>query len=825
VRALDLARTAALSLALLGVSGSLGAPEARADTPPSAASSSPGAPPAGAVVLPRLLADPGVTYPASALSEGLREEVTVVLTLEIDATGAVRKATVDAPHGHGFDEAAVAAAEKATFAPATRGGVPFAARIKFQTVFRPPSVPVAPAKPAPDKPVDKAPPGAPDKPVDKAPPGTPDKPPGQAASPPGTAGAGAAQAVVDVDVRGERQPREVTRRTLTKQEIAFLPGTNGDALRSLQSLPGVARPPPFGAGLVVRGSAPRDTTYFVDGTPVPLVYHFGGLSSVLPTEVLDKIDFSPGNYSAAFGRGMGGLVDVGIRDPKSDGLHAMAQLDLIDARLLAEGPILDTGWKFLIAGRRSWFDAWLGPVLQATNAPVTASARYYDYQVMLEKDPTPTSSLRLLFFGTDDAIDVLGSNPNAVRSPTGPGLDLHTAFWRLQARYENRLREGTQLRAVLAGGQDTNDISTGNTFFSVAEAPITGRVELSQKVRRGIVANVGVDVLFSPYDVHIRRPAPSIPGAPSGGPLEPPLETSQSGTRYLTGLYTEWEIQPWRGLRVVPGLRLDYSSATKSWDLSPRINLRQDLSRGFPRTTLKAGMGLFYQPPQSLETDPVFGQPNLRSNRSLHTDVGLEQQISRQINLSVDVFAKRLDQLVTPADGNTGEGVAFGTEWLLRYEPDDRFFGWIAYTLSRSDRVAQSTATPALINYDQTHVLTVLGSYDFGHGIRAGLRFRLVSGNPYTPVTQGAYDATTGNYQPVLASPPNGSRLPLFHQLDLRFDKTWTFKSWRLSTYLDVQNVYNQENVEAITYNYDYSKSAPVAGLPFLPSLGLRGEL
>ena len=276
---------------------------------------------------------------------------------------------------------------------------------------------------------------------------------------------------------------------------------------------------------------------------------------------------------------------------------------------------------------------------------------------------------------------------------------------------------------------------------------------------------------------------------------------------------------------MVPGLRLDYFSSTTSRDLSPRINLRQDLSRGFPRTTLTGEMRSFYQPPQALETDPVFGQQNLLSNRSLHTDLGLEQQISRQINLSVDVFFKQLDQLVTPKEGNVGRGLAYGAEWLLRYEPDERFFGWIAYTLSRSERAALPTDTPALINNDQTHVLTVLGSYDFGHGIRAGLRFRLVSGNPYTPVTQGAYDATTGNYQPVLASPRNGSRLPLFHQLDLRFDKTWTFKSWRLTTYLDVQNVYNQENVEAIMYNYDYSKSAPVAGLPFLPSLGLRGEL
>jgi hypothetical protein len=655
--------------------------------------------------------------------------------------------------------------------------------------------------------------------------------PGDKASGTGADGAGggaasdAGQAVVDVDVRGERQPREVTKRTLTMQEIAVIPGTNGDALRSLQTLPGVARPPPFGGQLIVRGSAPRDTNYFIDGTPVPIVYHFGGLTSVVPTEVLNKIDFYPGNYSAAYGRGMGGLVDVGIRDPRKDGLHGMAQLDLIDARLLAEGPIFNTGWKFMIAGRRSWFDAWLGPVLENAGAAVTVAPRYYDYQVMLENDLTPRSSLRFLFFGSDDAIQILNQSSGGSGNVFGGGLDLHTSFWRIQARYDNRLTDRTEIRAVLAGGQDSNAFDSGTSSATTTESPISGRAELSQKVTRGVVANVGIDVIVSPYDVHITRPAPRKPGVPPGGPLEPALSTDQSGSRFFAGSYTEWEIQPWRGLRVVPGLRVDYSGSTRTWDVSPRINARQDLTRGFPRTTLKGGIGLFYQPPQPLETDPVFGQTGLKSNRSLHTDFGVEQELSQQIDLSVDLFYKKLDDLVAGSVGNVGDGFAYGAEWLLRYKPDEHFFGWLSYTLSRSERRSLPVDPLAPVSFDQTHILTVLGSYEFGHGFRAGLRFRLVSGNLYTPVGEGAYDATVGSYNAVRGYPPNGARLPLFHQLDLRVDKKWQFKSWALTAYLDIQNVYNQQNPEGISSNYNYTQQAYVNGLPILPSLGLRGEL
>jgi hypothetical protein len=64
----------------------------------------------------------------------------------------------------------------------------------------------------------------------------------------------------------------------------------------------------------------------------------------------------------------------------------------------------------------------------------------------------------------------------------------------------------------------------------------------------------------------------------------------------------------------------------------------------------------------------------------------------------------------------------------------------------------------------------------------------------------------------------------MFHQLDLRVDKTWKYPGWQLSTYLDLQNAYNQGNVEGVSYNYNYTQQTRATGLPFLPSLGLRAD-
>jgi len=116
---------------------------------------------------------------------------------------------------------------------------------------------------------------------------------------------------LDLEVQGEKPPREPTKRVLAAEEISRIPGTNGDALRAIGNMPGVARPPGGDGMLIVRGSSPNDTQVFVDGTNIPMVYHFGGLSSVIPSEMLEKLDFYPGNFGPQYGRAMGGVVDHG----------------------------------------------------------------------------------------------------------------------------------------------------------------------------------------------------------------------------------------------------------------------------------------------------------------------------------------------------------------------------------------------------------------------------------------------------------------------------------------------------------------------------------
>ena len=829
-------------------------------------STAPASPPN--VTLPVVQKDEGAAYPKQALDEGFRSPAAVALKLTIDVAGAVTQAVVEEAVGHGFDEAAVAAALKLQFTPATRDGKPVAARIRFVYRFVPPPGVLAGrvVTLAGDRPIagatvivrdasgrarstTTAPDGAwripgaeagtyhvtvsasgmvtheADQPVQAGEEVTATDRLAPPTAAPAPAGAPATDQEEQVEVHGDKPPREVTKFTLDQREIARIPGTNGDALRSLQNLPGVARSPALSGLLIVRGSAPEDTQYFVDGTPVPLVYHFGGLSSVVPTEMLDRIDFYPGNFSTQYGRAMGGIVDVGLATPKSDGLHAMAQADLIDTRAIVQGPLFDTGWKFAIAGRRSWFNVWLAPVLSASNASVSVAPVYYDYQAVVERDLDKHSSLRFGLFGSDDRIDILLQSPSSSTPDLAGVIGSHTGFWRAQALYKNKISDTTELRVVGAFGEDYLEFNAGSIFFHLDDHPITSRVEVAQKLDKRLTLNVGLDFYYAPFSGAAQLPPPPKAGEPPSGPFasQPPVATTATGAVFEPAVYTEIEATPWTGGRIVPGLRLDYTDATKSWDFAPRVVVRQDVTSD-PRTTIKGGVGLFAQPPQAQETNSVFGMSGLTSNRATHYDIGVERVFTQHVEASLEGFYKQLDNLVEPGLGNTGSGVVYGAETLIRYKPDERFFGWIAYTLSRSLRRDAPGAPLRIFEYDETHVLTVLGSYRIGRGWELGMRYRLSSGYMYTPNAYGFYDENVGSYLPLSAYPADGSRLPLFHSLDVRVDKTWQFRWGKLSAYLDVLNIYNQGNVDGLTYDYNYTHMAYANDLPIIPSIGLRVE-
>lgn len=623
--------------------------------------------------------------------------------------------------------------------------------------------------------------------------------------------------------------REVTRRTIGKEQLTRIAGTRGDALRAVELMPGVARPP-LGAGvLIVRGSAPQDSITMFEGLPVPLLYHFGGLTSFINSRLLEQLDFYPGNFSSRFGRRRGGIVEVKVRDPNSEQWSAVLDANFIDASFLIEGPVLDN-LEMAFAARRSHVHVFLDELLPSS-VSVVAAPVYYDYQWITTYRPTKQDRLRLMLFGSSDRTQLLfDDSPDAL---TAGGFDYSTAFHRAHLSYHHKGQD-VDTDMDLSVGRINVALGAGQLGVEIKGTEIYGRAEARTRLSSAVHLSTGLDVYAIPGHMKYNGPAPEQssgnPGATPGSSAPPSskdqLSASSDFVVVQPALYAELEFDM-ADTRVVLGSRLDYDNATDSFSYDPRLVGLQRLSDSW---TFKVGLGAFGQPPDFPESNRDLGNPNLRQTQTLHTSAGIEFKPDDELSLSLDGFYKRLYDVVVgtplgdkPFFENGGEGRILGIELSAKVQASKRFFAYLSYTLSRSERSVRG-GPYEVFDFDQPHILTVSGNYRLGAGWEAGATWRLVSGNPRTPVIGGSSDLTSGPYVPVYGA-LNSQRDATFHRLDVRVQKQWEFDGWKLAAYLDLQNAYNSDNPQGQIYNHDYTESQSIQGLPILPSLGMRGEL
>jgi TonB family protein len=637
-------------------------------------------------------------------------------------------------------------------------------------------------------------------------------------------------------VRGERPRKEVAVRTISTDEVRTVPGTQGDVIKVLQNLPGVARSP-FGIGLlVVRGSDPNDTKVFLDGVPIPLVFHFGGITSVVSSDVIEGLDFYPGNFGSRFGRATGGVVEIRTRDAK-DAFHGLVQADVYDGRAQLEGPLL--GGTLVLSVRRSWVDAALRLVLPRispeANRELRIAPRYYDYQAKYTR-PLGAGTLSISAFGSDDKLEFV----RAVDQAGAPTFYLNTLFHRGSARW--RVASGAlQNDLVLYAGKDGFNILQGTNVGVLTDVWNVGVRETARwKLSDALTLETGLDLVERRFHYSLYRAKQDAPGAvgSSGAGQGTILDEKASGSWFSPGAWVEAEWQPAEPVRLVAGLRADFDSRLRSargW-LDPRATAFWTVR---PGTVLSAAAGLFGKPPEPGELTRLFGNPELVPSRAAQYSAGIRQELPWGASLEATGFYKSLWRLVTftnatrpdgslVRDSNEGRGEAIGAEFLLRKDLAKGLFGWIAYTWSRSLRLDDPTVGSYpdwhLFALDQTHNLTLVLSWRLPGEWILGSRVRLVSGNPYTPYVGHVLDADTGRYQCVPSNDVLSRRLSPFFQADARVDKRWVYESWMFSLYLDVQNVTNRTNAEFRAPTYDCGGQVVIPGLPILPSFGLRAE-
>ena len=647
-------------------------------------------------------------------------------------------------------------------------------------------------------------------------------------------------------VRGQADRAEVSRITLSGAELREVAGTAGEPLRVVMLLPGVVTPL---SGLnypVVRGAVPAATGLYLDGVRVPQLYHLMAGNSVVHPEFIESIDFYPSNAPTRFGRISGGVISANVAKARDDRIHVTVEPSILATSAFLEVPIKETGTNITVAGNVN-YAAWLLGLLSAAGAfgpdvrPVLES---YDYQARIEQK-VGKGNIRLLAFGSSDLTGVRNSQPMQ------PSVFLTSRFHRIDLRGQYPIGPGVAEVGSYVGWEtlglfgEQDGARVGS--FLLNRFIVTGRAQYRVNIGENFQGKIGFDVERQVSDVE------STIGIGAGGDLlrQPRVMGVFTGTFLELGYFS-------KAIDVVTGVRIDTWHLPTDFTLvsaEPRLDVRY---RPMDRLTVRGGFALAHQAPMLLISLPISDVAALKSG--LHQvgqfSVGAQGRLPLDLELSVDVFLnhifqareRSLSEFVTGIssldDRYSGSrwGRAYGLEVMLRLPQSGRLFGWLSYSLMRSERVRRfalynedqsvvSEATAMVpFAFDQAHSLNLVAGYQLPKGFKVSASFHLNSGRPesgeFSSRTQRLVDDPTSGRQLWSMMPLNQvDRLPLFARLDVRGSKTITFTNWSAEIFLDIFNVLVRPEVYGFTYRYD-ENNQPIKeqqGAPIiLPTLGVK---
>lgn len=659
----------------------------------------------------------------------------------------------------------------------------------------------------------------------------------------------------EVVVYGEMR-EEVAREVLSAEELRRVPGSFGDPIRALQSLPSVSRGPDLSGDIVARGAEAWNTAAYVDGIRVPFLFHFLVGRSIVNPDLLADIEFYPGAVPPRFGDVTQAVIQArtehGVADP---GVHGRVHFDLLDygGSLSAN---LDHDWTLRLAGRQAWVStliqgiAWGSRVAQGLEDPSVREASirfpYQDYQARLERD-YGRDVLSFTWLGARDGIALVPERrdadgdghpdplaPNTL--PYDPNALIDTRFFRVAARWDHDpgTLDGSWSTWAIFGRDiqqnlvpDVGLIGSSGVQFARLEtwwlsAGHDGRLDLS----RAFELRYGADLIVQPGRALAVLELSSDPD-----------HATTTAVRVFAGPFAELVTEP-GPLRIAPGVRLSVHHLEDTTVVpDPRLNTRLHLS---DTVDVIGYAGMLSQGPGLAQVAQGFAGDDLSVTRAAQFTVGLEGRWPSGLGLTLAGYETEMWDLVIrddrwvvapdPVDEGgsvflqevprwlSARGRAAGVELQLRSQPVGDRFGWIAASVGRSLRWTEAFDYRA--ESDIPFNLVAVYGFSLGHRWTMSGRGQLASGLVFTPQEP---NYLPGNDQwEGLDGPRNAERYPLYRRVDVRIDKSWIAKRARWTVYLDVFNATNAHNPLYTTYDDLYLERQTLAFVPVLPALGIE---
>ncbi|MDA9756468.1 TonB-dependent receptor [Flavobacteriales bacterium] len=660
----------------------------------------------------------------------------------------------------------------------------------------------------------------------------------------------AAEVVAESRATVEEAPLSV--RSIGTNEIKRNPGGGRDISRALRSLPGVAAIPSFRNDIVIRGGAPNENRFYLDGIEIPNINHFatqgasGGPVGMINVDLVEEVDFYAGAFPTARGNALSSVMEFRFKDPRSDQWTANAVLGTSDLGVTVEGPTGEN--SSLIASFRRSYLQLLFEVIGLPFLPI-----YNDYQYKWTWRPDDRNAVTVLGLG---ALDDFELNLDLASDTEAPDylnqvaildvLPISEQWNYMQGVKWDRYMDDGKWTFVLSRNMLNNsafkhvdnDVDLPKSLDYVSqEIENKFRAERFRSLAGGWKLSGGVSAEYAKYNNSTRNTV----FVPEVGSVDMTFGSDFKMAKYgafaqASRPLLENRLTLSAGMRVDGALLLGASEglalpegeplANPLDQFSPRVSASWSFAPGW---TWNANAGIYHQLPAYtilgyavLDADSSSTLFNWTDGLTFTTNrqlvLGIRREIaSRNAAVSVEGFYKGYTG--SPASANTGialanlgadfgvignervtfdaEGRAYGMEVLLQQRLYNGYYGLMAYTLVRSeyqnpgDDFALQSWVPS--SWDNRHIVSFTGGKKWDSGWEVGARVLFSGGLPYTP-TALEQSLLIQNWETFNAPIPdyamlNAKRNGAFHQVDFRIDRKWFFDNWSLDVFADIQNL------------------------------------
>ena len=632
--------------------------------------------------------------------------------------------------------------------------------------------------------------------------------------------------VVKANPFEKKEESPVSLRTIGVNETERNPGGNRDISKALQSLPGVASSVAFRNDIIIRGGAPNENRFYLDGVEVPNINHFatqgasGGPVGLINVNFIREVEFYSGAFPANRGNALSSVLNFKMKDPRQDRIGGNFTLGANDAGITIEGPIAK-GHSFMFSYRRSYLQF----LFQLLGLPFLPT--YDDFQLKYKAKINQKNEITVVGLGAIDQFKLNTSDDlDEDQQRIVDVLPVNNQWnYTIGVNWKNYREKGYSEFVVSrnmlnnrAFKYEGNVEADTNLILDYTSQEIENKVRFENNWRdKGWKINYGVSYEFARYNNSTFNRVNLPDGSIGTVDFDSKLDIHKWGAfGQVSRSFVEGRLLLSLGARV-DGNSYSTQMAKTYETFSPRFSLSYAFNDNF---NLNANVGRYFQlPPYTSlgfrdNTGALVNQENgLKYIASNHGVLGIEYINKIGLKVSIEGFFKYWEDypfLVRDsislanlgADfgviGNTeviseGDGRAYGAELLVQQKLWKGFYGILDYTWVRSEfQDRNGNFVPSA--WDAQHLISLTGGKKFKRNWEIGARWRFTGGSPFTPA-----DVQTSALVPVWNI--NRSGLPNFaqlnterlkpaHFLDIRVDKKWFFKKWALNIYVDVQNVY-----------------------------------